>query len=52
MTERDFQILEMQALKGCLEDDGFNPEEIAEILSRVEAGEDVEDVMPDFRENY
>ncbi len=49
MTERDFQVLEMQALETCLEDDGFTPEEIAEILQRVEAGEDVEDVMPDFR---
>lgn len=52
MTERDFQVLELEALETCLEDDGFSAEEIEEILQRVKAGEDVEDVMPDFREGY
>lgn len=50
MTERDWMILELEALETCLEDDGFAPDEIEEILLRVKAGEDVNDIVLEYFE--
>lgn len=51
MTEKDWLILEWEADESNLRDDNFSEDEIAEIMRRVKSGEDINEVVLDWR-NY
>ena len=52
MTARDLEILEAEATHSALMDDGFTEKEADEIVERILNGEDVNEVVLEYRPEY